>query len=127
MKLMETLIAINKFPNIFTGCKLSAIKVINCTTGEAVPPESLHQLMDNFNFLLDKTKDSEDPIVNNFKEKKINIVEPWEMLEAELQAIIRDKKLGLVTVDDKLQDAVIEVVNNHSFTKADVDHKIKMI
>lgn len=127
MKLMETLIAINKFPNIFTGCQLSAIKVINCTTGEAVPPESLHQLMDNFNFLLDKTKDSEDPIVNNFKEKKINIVEPWEMLEAELQAIIRDKKLGLVTVDDKLQDAVIEVVNNHSFTKADVDHKIKMI
>ena len=83
--------------------------------------------MDNFNFLLDKTKDSEDPIVNNFKEKKINIVEPWEMLEAELQTIIRDKKLGLVTVDDKLQDVVIEVVNNHSFTKADVDHKIKMI
>ena len=57
MKLIETLIAVNKFPNIFTGCKLSAIKVINCTTGEAVPPESLHQLMDNFNFLLDKTKD----------------------------------------------------------------------
>ena len=51
MKLIETLIAVNKFPNIFTGCKLSAVKVINCTTGEAVPPESLHQLMANPNFL----------------------------------------------------------------------------
>jgi hypothetical protein len=84
MKMMETLIAVNKYPGIFSGCKLSAIKVINCVTGESVPPESLHQVMDNFNYLLDQTKDSEDPIINNFKENKIRVVEPWEMFEAEL-------------------------------------------